>query len=711
MRISRLLIDGFGLFDGRFELELPGGIALIVGDNETGKSTLVAAIGAILFGLGSEKERDRFAPYDSAGPRSGSLEIETSGDRYRFTREFASNHTKVEQLGETARVLFDGSAKPGGRTNEKEAYDRLMGTLLGLESRELFYNSVFVEQNSLPAEIESVVSRIVSGSASADYTVALKNLTDACDELTMEVPWAKATRRKPRRIERLHSELQEKRRALSDLREAGDVIEKSRTRLAAVESQSLEITQSLADRRAWEKELASFSTALAEKNRLEGQLNECRGEMREIEKLMQELKECDERIQKELSEYSSLPPEAEAELANLRQLRESVNEMEERYRQAEQVIPRFRLSPLAVVAIVIGLSLAAVGALFLDGVMKVTVILAGFGVAAMSVGSAFLALRSRKSTREGKLGEIRNQLDSLKRRTAEIEGRYPALSRSNLDDVFEGFRKFKHLHNEMGKKEEALKHRPNIETIKSKYDSLANDLLLANKKLEDLRAQRPTLRDVEQRGEVGKAVEDARAKIQSFEKQLQELNDEKSDLRLKVATAEARETVSEETLEEEIAEADAELDKLKLSRDAYVMAVKVLEEAITDFGSSHLARIEERTSDYLTRITGAECRVRLNKELVPLAVERAGQHFTTEQLSTGVSDQLHFALRLAAIEEVCGDIRLPILLDDPFVNFDESRLRATLRALEALSESHQIVLLTHDRSYCDWHEPARLLEK
>jgi chromosome segregation ATPase len=37
MKIVKITLDGFGLFEDSFEVELPGDVALIIGDNESGK--------------------------------------------------------------------------------------------------------------------------------------------------------------------------------------------------------------------------------------------------------------------------------------------------------------------------------------------------------------------------------------------------------------------------------------------------------------------------------------------------------------------------------------------------------------------------------------------------------------------------------------------------------------------------------------------------
>ena len=708
MRISKFSIDGFGLFDGPFELALPEGVALILGDNETGKSTIFSAIGAILFGL-TESERAFFAPHGAASPRSGSLEIEAHGKCYRLSRDFAPNRAKIEQLGEPGRVLFEGSAKRSGRTDEKEAYDEWMRKLFGLETLDLFLNSVFIEQSGLPAEMEVVVRRIVSGTASADYAVALDNLKETCETLTMAVPWKK--KRKVGQIEILETELQERKRILFENRAATEGIEESKERLLAAESQLRKIGESLENNKALEQDLAAFTAGLEQKRQIEKQLNDCRKDKDEIGKLRYDIARFNEKIRIDYPQYATLPEQAEAELASLAGLKQTESELGERYRQTERDIPQLRFPRFAIAAFIAGILIAGLGAAFLGGILKVGALLLGIILCASPLIYAILSVRSQKSAHDGKLGEIKRQLDLLKAQSAGMGKRYPALAGANLTDVLKNLHDFKHLQNEKEKREEALKHYPSLDEAESKYNSLSNELLVVSKKLDSLKAQRPSLADIEQSARAGKALEETKAETMRLEKRLKELTSERDTLKYRLAAAEARETISEEALGEEIAERQTELGRLKLSREAHLTAIRVLDESISEFHSSHLARIEEKASEYLTRITGGQCRVRLNEQLEPLDIEEDGQHFTPEQLSQGVRDQFYFALRLAAIEQVCGEIRLPILLDDPFVNFDENRLNTTLQMLETLSKSHQIVLLTHDRRYADWKIPACLLGK
>jgi uncharacterized protein YhaN len=711
MRISKLLIDGFGLFDGQFVLDLPEGTALIIGDNETGKSTLLAAVGAILFGFETESEKAAFAPYGAPSPRCGSLEIEADGRLYRFSRDFASNRAKVELLQPTTRVMFDGSAKPRGRTDEKEAYAELLRNLFGLERLDLFKNSALVEQNSMQPDLKDIVRRIASGSASADYAVALDKLKESCETLTVAVPWGSPKKRKLRKIENLETELQARRGMLSEVHGASAIIEESRNRLVSLDSQVFDITESIARQKAWQNDLTAFSNALEEKVPVQTRLNELRDEMREVEKLAEERNRCETKIRTEYPVYVSLPAQAEPEITMLTRLRENRDELEQMARQVEVEAPRFRLPRFTTAAILAGVLVAAVGIVALHGTMKVSFIIAGIVLCASAFAYAISDIRSRRAAHNAKLSEIRRQLDSSKVPLSEIEERYQELDINDINGVIKELREFKRLLQEKAKKEEALKYHTPLDEIQSKFNSLSNDFLVHTKKLDDLLSTRPALRDAEKSGQLGKALDEARTETGRLEKRLREMTGERDYLKLKLAAAEAKETFSEEKLEEEISEKQSELNRLKLSREAHLLAIKVLDEAISEFRLSHLERIQRKTSEYLSRITGAERNVRLDQELAPLEVQEGELRLDPAQLSHGARDQLFFALRLAAIEEVCGDIRLPILLDDPFVNFDEPRLKATLRMLDVFSESRQIVLFTHDRRYRDWREPFRFLKK
>ena len=60
--------------------------------------------------------------------------------------------------------------------------------------------------------------------------------------------------------------------------------------------------------------------------------------------------------------------------------------------------------------------------------------------------------------------------------------------------------------------------------------------------------------------------------------------------------------------------------------------------------------------------------------------------------SDGTADQLYLALRLAVAEELTPDA--PLVLDDAFVRFDDTRTAAALKILKEYAENKQVILFT-----------------
>ncbi len=79
-----------------------------------------------------------------------------------------------------------------------------------------------------------------------------------------------------------------------------------------------------------------------------------------------------------------------------------------------------------------------------------------------------------------------------------------------------------------------------------------------------------------------------------------------------------------------------------------------------------------------------------------LGIRSDGQQVDVKGMSDGTRDQLYLALRLAALElQVDQGLRMPLIADDLFINFDDGRTSAGLTVLGDLSRKMQIVFLTH----------------
>ena len=132
-----------------------------------------------------------------------------------------------------------------------------------------------------------------------------------------------------------------------------------------------------------------------------------------------------------------------------------------------------------------------------------------------------------------------------------------------------------------------------------------------------------------------------------------------------------------------------------------ILARALLEEQIIDYRERNKGPILSRASQLfrdltLGRHTGLDTDVDDKGVPIILATTALGSTLEVANLSTGASDQLYLALRLAALEHFVQRNRcLPVILDDLFVHFDDNRTEAGLRVLQGLSEHTQVIMFTH----------------
>jgi chromosome segregation protein len=99
----------------------------------------------------------------------------------------------------------------------------------------------------------------------------------------------------------------------------------------------------------------------------------------------------------------------------------------------------------------------------------------------------------------------------------------------------------------------------------------------------------------------------------------------------------------------------------------------------------------------LTRHSFQKLRIDFDQNPPALVAYRANnQAVRVDGLSDGTRDQLYLALRIAALElHMDQSAAFPFIADDLFINFDDARSKAGLKALFDLSKRTQVLFLSH----------------
>ncbi len=156
-------------------------------------------------------------------------------------------------------------------------------------------------------------------------------------------------------------------------------------------------------------------------------------------------------------------------------------------------------------------------------------------------------------------------------------------------------------------------------------------------------------------------------------------------------------------LEEQAAAERERLERVRERLDALVLARELLAQAHEETLEGAIDVLEPLSSELLEDITdGRYCAVQFDRSTLDPSVHSAEKGEAVDPddtLSCATREQVYLAARLALTELLWPDECPPIMLDDPFVNFDPQRREAALRIIRKMADRRQILLFTCEQHY------------
>ncbi len=150
-------------------------------------------------------------------------------------------------------------------------------------------------------------------------------------------------------------------------------------------------------------------------------------------------------------------------------------------------------------------------------------------------------------------------------------------------------------------------------------------------------------------------------------------------------------------LEEELDSLQRDLRLEERRVKVYELAKESMSRAKDDAFSSANEVLKKETQKYFAVFTnGKYDQVKIgngNSEFLVYSREK-DDWVKPEELSGGVIDEFYLAYRLALVKLIFGNKNPPLLLDDPFGNFDSVRLNKALQLFKDLSKDYQIIIFT-----------------
>lgn len=629
MKINKLHIRGFGKFNN-FELNLSDGLNIIYGPNESGKSTLMAFIKAMFYGLkGGRAGRDgTAAPIKRHQPWNGStyggyIHFDLANQKsFRLDRAFDAGMTKLydEQYNEVTALFSSGADGTG-----------LAENLLGVNET-VFEKTVFISQTGTRIDASSsrdLIDRISNIGQSGSEDISVKKAVAVLREALKQHVGTEKTYTRP---------LDVISRRIDELNLAREAAKLQKGRLANEKAMLSKISEDIA---RLEKKQKLFS-GLMELARHKEKLETLERKSDENTFLNQSISQCETDIES----------------------------MEKEKEDLEKGFVAVRPAPWLLAAGA-GLAVAAGAYLFL----KVNPwIIVPFGGAILLAGGLFYrkirvseqadnVLQQQISHLTDRIIRTRNQQEELKKR---LDALSAGFHKEDLHQLESQIDILSDRANELGKATEiglSPIEKNVMEGILDKYsEKLAQQIAAVNSSI----AAQLT----------GKKLEEAR---------------------LQGRTNAEDQGTEEHILEEELERLTQQKKLLEQKGEALTIAICTLEEAGGYVQNKYVPVMNKVFNNIFKGITNEKyLDVRagdnLNIMLNDLATE---QVVPVSVLSSGTIDQLYLALRMAVSETVLkANEKLPLMMDEPFAQYDDERTHNSLRYIYEISRQQQVVLFT-----------------
>ena len=649
--------------------------------NEIGKSTLLDGIIAALFRnpKSSSGELGRYISWGATRRYETSLEFEDKRSRYLLEKDFEKGAAKL--------VCCDTKQK-------LDTFKRIsenLAELLGTGSEGLFLCTSCIRQNEV-SEI-SLGKKEIGNSLEAIVTGGKENVLASLVIKKLDEKIAETKRgldkpaKFPGRLKSLKSNIETASQRLKEIKEKLFEIEARKIKLIEIQKELVQIeeehenSQTLLQKNKQRQEIeASIAKLTKDYNQVDEQIRAINSLLAEVKRLKEAL------VSLQGWENEQQVSEFRKRLSGIQIKRSSIEEQLPR-REKEAAETKEKLDERKLLRLLSSRRFTIFAA-----IISVTII--GLAILAIAMWAKGVLVRERT-----KISDLEERIQQMKRALGESdEEQRGLLAQAKCKTIIEFDEKENHFHRWLREKEQIeaqLKGKlgsKTVEDIEAQRQEIARNLAVAQAKLtEDLKA---TALSPEKFIELD-------SKVKRLEKKKDELENSKRELEaaVKWAAFDAEEQIK---LEEELESREESLRREEYRVKIYELAREFISKARAEVFSSATGVLEKEIQKHLAVFTdGKYDQVKVNKENLEFWIysKEKNDWVKPEELSGGVIDEFYLACRLALVKLIFGGKKPPLILDDPFANFDDVRLSKTLGFLRKLSEEYQIIIFTLKDSY------------
>jgi len=672
----------FGVLDGR-QIRFEDGLNVLYLPNEGGKTTLCNFLRVMLYGLNTGKrdtrnqlsDKTRFRPADG-NPMSGLLQLEWKGREIIISRQTGKGTAPMQEFS----AVYADTGEPCEELTAKDC-----GRILTGVSEEAFQSSAMLDGQDQALSAEELEQRMLELSTSGDNTTAYSSAIFQLDQ------WKHALRGTGNRGRYAAVE-----RELEDINHSVSRLDELTAQIAAYEAQVSAAQQAVEETEQELQEATEAFTLLFVAKREAAEKEE-----REAREKLAQLKEqlVEERLLNDAEKFAPIYTEAKqafdaasAELEeiteNYQKWQDDIDHTEEDYSQSSSSVSDIHIRGWSmIVAIVLGVS-AVVSLLGLIPFGPLTpympYVFSGLAVVFLIV--TFIGSTQTLDTPPMDFDEERTKLHKRKQQAiarveqtteklAQVQNKFQKILRSMSSEL------------SMDDSEElvvfiaqARENRKQYLARQQEYEELKRQYMEILEKTGPNGEVRVRMENAKQ------AAERARHRNTSLHEAIASCKGKKEEIGERSSLCAQRSRLQEER--ENIL---WQLDAIRLAKESLVQAHAEL----TGRVSPQINKLAEQYLRILTAERYTAMQLYTDFEAT-CRRENSAVEMDRLRLSTGTRDQLYLALRLAVCKVLLDkqDESVPLILDDPFVNYDDQRVACGMKLLREIAHERQVILLT-----------------
>lgn len=691
MNIKNIKINAYGNLENK-EINLDKKINIIHGANESGKSTMLSYIVNSFYGISKTKDGKDISDYDKYKPWnnnefSGRISYELdNGEQYEVFRDFNKKNPKIYNKNlEDITDKFEIDKKEGSKFFlEQTGIDKQMYTSTVVSMQE----EVRLDDKNQNMLIQKIANLAGTGEDNVSYKKALTKLQNKIrDEIGTNKTSQKPINILNNQIEEINKKIEEIKPNINkkyEIDNQKDLINENLKNLDIKKEILEEIN----------KKNQNKLDYLKEKNIKEISKKDNEGHIEKLKKEANTVKEEQMKVEKTVNDLNKKLEEKKVEQSRIEQELNKENEQTENIENSKNI--KSSKNTIYIIFLIVFIALGILGVALFKNYL-VTIVL---GILAL----IDIILLITKKIKVNRIIKEENKLSETKKkehiRDLEEEKEYIL---KEIDKISKELKEEESNQKEIASKNSMLQGQ--IILLEKTNTSLENELNSIKEKLEKLQSNNEEELLAQYNGKMDREKLLQIINSTDIEPQLKNVETQINNEKIKLKGLEIEEnTVIPQIdamveLEETLQAKKEEYNNLKNQEDIINITIENLEQAYEEMKTTITPKFTENLSKNIEEISnGKYSKVTINDESGMVVENNRGEYINANNLSTGTIDQLYLSLRLSMIEDLSKE-SLPIILDETFAYFDNTRLENAIKYLIKLTQgenikNHQVIIFT-----------------